>query len=99
MSNKTKQLPPIRVTENQYNTVLEMAENQDKKLSQYIRDQILNNNSNVPGVNDPYLLLTKLRLKYQEERKNTKNAFESVKINEKINTLDQIIIDLSTLLT
>lgn len=96
MTTKTKQLPPIRVTEKQYNTLLEEVP-EDQKLSEYMRNKLLNNNLSNSTSNDPYLLLTKLRVKYQEERKKSKNAFESVKINEKISTLDQIIIDISTL--
>lgn len=96
MATKTKQLPPIRVTEKQYNTLLEEVP-EDQKLSEYMRNKLLNNNLSNSTSNDPYLLLTKLRVKYQEERKKSKNAFESVKINEKINTLDQIIIDIASL--
>lgn len=96
MTTKTKQLPPIRVTEKQYNTLLEEVP-EDQKLSEYMRNKLLNNNLRNSTSNDPYLLLTKLRVKYQEERKKSKNAFESVKINEKINTLDQIIIDIASL--
>lgn len=96
MTTKTKQLPPIRVTEKQYNTLLEEVP-EDQKLSEYMRNKLLNNNLSNSTSNDPYLLLTKLRIKYQEERKKAKNPFDSVKINEKINTLDQIIIDIASL--
>lgn len=96
MTTKTKQLPPIRVTEKQYNTLLEEVP-EDQKLSEYMRNKLLNNNLSNSTSNDPYLLLTKLRVKYQEERKKSKNPFDSVKINEKINTLDQIIIDIASL--
>lgn len=93
MTTKTHQLPPIRVTENQYNLLLNQVP-EDKKLSEYMRDKLLSDNISNSNATAPYEFLLSMIQKYKKQRQETNDIGLSVQLGTKINLLQEIMIDI-----
>lgn len=82
--------------------LFEAAKNMNMKKSEYIRYKLFDEkNIIVPSIYDCQgsvdieLVLQKLKDKYMIQRNNSRDVMEGHKINDKINSLDQIVKDLS----
>lgn len=92
----------FRATELEDQELLKAAKNMNMKKSEYIRYKLFDEkNIIVPSISDCQgsidieRVLHKLKDKYMIQRNNSRDVMEGHKINDKINSLDQIVKDLS----
>lgn len=96
MANKTEKLPQIRVTKAQKEQIYRLVEQEDKKLSEFVLDKILNSASNAPSESFENKLLS-LLFYYEKLRDDEKNVSLKYKYTNKINEIKDILIDFKRL--